>query len=410
MSTATISELKERAVPAGIKLGGLTFVLAALSWVGPFSIDTYLPSLPAISKSMNAPAAQVQQTMTAFLLFFAIMSLWHGAISDAYGRRRLTLIALGTFSVAAAGCALSTSVQMLMFFRAVQGATAGAGMVVGRAVVRDVFEGASAQKLMSNVATIFTIAPVMAPVLGGWFEVWFGWRSIFIFLVFLSAFLLASAYRYLPETLKREDRQRLELMFLARSYWKVLTQPAFIAASASMAFTSIGLFVYILSAPVFLMKHLHRRETEFLWLFGPMAVAMMIGAWISGRYAGKLSGKQTIYLGFGIMTVGAVGNVALNLMFPPSLPWSIMPIFVYVVGMCTAMPSLTLLSLDIFPAQRGLASSCQTFLSLGVNTIVSGFVAFFWGTTLTLALTELAVLILGAVAVLFYTKAMKAHP
>jgi MFS transporter, DHA1 family, multidrug resistance protein len=407
MSTAAISELKERTVPAGIKIGGLTFVLAALSWTGPFSIDTYLPSLPAISKSLNAPAAQVQQTMTAFLLVFAIMSLWHGAISDAFGRRRLTLIALSAFSIASAGCALATNVHILMFFRGLQGATAGAGMIAGRAVVRDVFEGAAAQKLMSNVATIFTIAPVMAPVLGGWFQVWFGWRSIFIFLVCLSAFLVLSCYRYLPETLLREDRQRLEMVFLARSYWKVLTQPAFLTACASMAFTSAGFFIYILSAPVFLMKHLHLRETQFLWLFGPMAAAMMIGAWISGRFAGKISSNQTIFLGYAIMSVAAVCNVALNMLFPPSVPWAIVPIFVYVMGMCTAMPSLTLLTLDLFPTQRGLAASCQTFINLVANTTVSGFVAFFWGTTMTLALTELMMLAAGVVTVILYAKAMK---
>jgi MFS transporter, DHA1 family, multidrug resistance protein len=408
MSTAVISELKERTVPPEIKIAGLTFVLAALSWIGPFSIDTYLPSLPAISKSLNAPAAQVQQTMTAFLLVFAIMSLWHGAISDAFGRRRLTLIALSAFSVASAGCALATSVHMLMFFRGLQGATAGAGMIAGRAVVRDVFEGAKAQKLMSNVATVFTIAPVLAPVLGGWFEVWFGWRSIFIFLIGLSAFLVLACYRYLPETLPREQRQRLEAVFLARSYWKVMTQPAFLMACASMAFTSAGFFIYILAAPVFLMKHLHLRETEFLWLFGPMAAAMMLGAWISGHFAGKISSKQTIFLGYIIMAVAAVCNVALNVMFLPSVPWSIVPIVVYVVGMCTAMPSLSLSTLDLFPAQRGLASSCQTFVSLVANTAVSGFIAFFWHTTLTLAMTELVLLLAGVVTVLVYAKVMKA--
>jgi MFS transporter, DHA1 family, multidrug resistance protein len=407
MSTVAISELKSRPVPAGIKIAGLTFVLAALSWLGPCSIDTYLPALPSISKSLNASAPQVQQTMTAFLFFFAVMSLWHGAISDAYGRRRLTLISLAVFGVASAGCALSNNVHVLLFFRALQGATAGAGMIVGRAVVRDVFEGPAAQRLMSHVATIFTIAPVMAPVLGGWLQVWFGWRSIFIFLVFLSAFLVASCYRYLPETLSQENRQRLETVFLAKSYWKVLTQPAFLAASASMAFTSAGFFIYILSAPVFLMKHLHLRETEFLWLFGPMSVAMIIGAWISGHFAGKISGNQTILLGYVVMAVAAVCNVALNRLLPPMLPWTMAPLVVYVMGMSIAMPSLSLLTLDLFPAQRGLAASCQGFISLGANSIVSAFVALVWATPLSLALTELVMLALGVATVLIYAKAMK---
>ena len=407
MSSIAIPEAKERRVE--VKMARLTFVLAALSWIGPFSIDTYLPSLPAISKTLNAPAAQVQQSVTAFLLFFAIMSLWHGAISDAYGRRRLTLISLGVFCFASAGCGMSQSIHFLLFFRALQGATAGAGMIVGRALVRDLFEGAAAQKLMSQVATIFTVAPVMAPVVGGWLQVWFGWRSIFVFLVFLTAFLWFCCYRGLPETLPPEKRQRLEAVFLARSYWKVLTHPAFLMACGSMAFTNAGFFIYILGAPVFLMKHLHLRATQFLWLFLPISLAMLIGAWISGRCAGKISGNQTIFAGYTIMTVAAIGNVVLNLLLPPMLPWSIVPVFIYTIGMSASMPSLTLLTLDLFPMQRGLAASCQGFIGLGANSIVSACVPLFWGSTLSLAWTEVGMLAIGIVTVLLYVVAMNKH-
>jgi MFS transporter, DHA1 family, multidrug resistance protein len=404
-----ITEKKEHQIPAGFSMAGITFVLAALSWLGPFSIDTYLPSLPSISQSLHAPAAQVQQTVTAFLIFFAIMSLWHGAISDAYGRRRLTLICLSVFVVASIGCALSNSVHWLLFFRAVQGSTAGAGMIVGRAVVRDLFEGAAAQKLMSHVSTIFTIAPVLAPVLGGWLQVWLGWRSVFAFMALLSGFLLVSCWRALPETLPFNKRQSLKAMFLARSYWKVMTAPPFILASASMAFTSAGFFIYILGAPVFLMKHLGLRETQFIWLFLPIAVAMLIGAWTSGRSAGKISGAQTILVGYIVMAIAAIGNIAFNLLFPPMLPWSIVPVFVYIMGMSIAMPSLTLLTLDLFPEQRGLAASCQGFIALGANSIVSAFVALTWKTTLTLAITMNLMLAGGIITVFFYHHTMKSY-
>lgn len=407
MPSIKTPELTERRIPSGYGLAGVTFVLAALSWIGPFSIDAYLPSLPSIGKSLHASAPQVQQTMTAFLLSFAIMSLWHGAISDAYGRRRLTLAALAVFSLASVGCACAVNVHYLMFFRALQGATAGTGMVVGRAVVRDLFEGPAAQRLMSHVATIFTIAPVMAPVIGGWLEVWFGWRSVFIFLVLLTVFLWLCCWRALPETLPHEKRQRLEAVFLARSYWKVLTEPSFLLASGSMAFTGSGFFIYILGAPVFLMKHLKLRETEFLWLFGPISAAMVIGAWFSGHLAGKISGIQTISSGYTIMSVAAAGNALLNLLLPPALPWSIVPLFVYVVGMSMAMPSLTLLTLDIFPMQRGLASSCQGFIGLGANSLVSALVPLIWGTTLSMALTQITLLFVGGVAIFLYILILK---
>jgi DHA1 family bicyclomycin/chloramphenicol resistance-like MFS transporter len=405
----TASEETGQKLPEGFTIASLTFVLAALSWIGPFSIDTYLPSLPSISKSLGVSAAQVQQTMTAFLAFFAFMSLWHGAISDAYGRRRLTLICLSIFAAASLGCAASMNVHVLMFFRALQGATAGAGMVVGRAVVRDLFAGAAAQRLMSHVATIFTVAPVVAPVAGGYLQSWFGWRSIFILLILLSTFLLIASWRWLPETLPVDQRRRLEAKYLARSYWSVMTSPPFLLACASMGFTSAGFFIYIMGAPQFLMKHLHLHETQFLWLFGPMAVAMVVGAWISGYCAGRISGDKTIMFGYLVMAIAAVGNVALNLLVPPMVPWTIVPLVFYVVGMSIAMPSLTLFTLDLFPRQKGLAASCQGAISLGANSAVSAFVPLIWGTTRSMAMTEIGMLIIGSVALLFYFPAMRRY-
>jgi MFS transporter, DHA1 family, multidrug resistance protein len=411
MSTTAVPDLsqqvRERKLPAGFSMAGVTFVLAALSWIGPFAIDTYLPSLPSIAKDFAVPTGQVQQSVTVFILFFAIMSIWHGAISDAYGRRRLTLISISFFFAASIGCALSPNVHVLLFFRAMQGATAGAGMIVGRAVVRDLFEGPAAQRLMSHVATIFTIAPVLAPVFGGYLQVWFGWRSIFAFMAILSGFVLVSCWRALPETLPIEKRQPLQVVFLARSYWRVLTQPAFLLACGSMAFISAGFFIYILSAPIFLMKHLHLHETQFLWLFLPNSLAMVIGAWISGRCAGRISGNQTMAAGYAVMTIAAVGNVILNIVAPPMLPWSIVPVFIYVIGMSIATPSLTLLTLDLFPAQRGLAASCQGFISLGANSVVSAFVALIWGTPLSLALTAISMLAVGLTMLLLYMHAIK---
>ena len=363
------TENKENALPKGFSIAGLTFALAALSWVGPFSIDTYLPSIPAIAENLNVSTAAVQQTMTAFLAFFAVMSLWHGSISDAYGRRKPVLISLGFFLAASLGCAFSNSVELLMVFRAIQGATAGAGMIIGRAVVRDLFEGAAAQRLMSYVATIFTVAPVMAPVIGGWFQVWFGWRSIFFFMTAMAVLLLVSCRRFLPETLPQEKRQRLNISFMGKSYWKVLTTMPFLAACLTLSFISGAFFIYILSAPMFLSRYLGLKETQYIVLFLPMSIAMVIGAWISGRCAGKISGMKTIGIGYVIMFAAAIGNVILNMVVSPELPWTLIPVITYVLGMSISTPSLTLLALDLFPKQRGLASSCQGFLSLGASTV-----------------------------------------
>ena len=378
---------------------GIALLLASLSALGPFSIDTYLPSFHDIGESLHATPIEVQQTLTAYLIPFAIMALWHGAISDALGRRLVILVTLALFGLALAGCLFATRIEHLWVLRALQGMSAGAGIVISRAIVRDLFDGAAAHRLMSHITMMFALAPAIAPVIGGRLQFWFGWRSVFAFLVLMTLALWLACWRLLPETLPPERRQPLHAGYLARTYWKVLTTPAFLYACAGLAFNFAGFFIYVMSAPVFLMRHLGVSETGFLWLFGPAMAGLMSGAWLSGRLAGKLSLKQTIMRGYLVMGVAALGNIGLNLWLPPALPWSIAPLFVYTFGMSLAMPCLTLLALDPFPRQRGLAASCQMFLQAGSNGLVAGLIApALWDSTLSLAYGMGALMLLGASA------------
>ena len=387
-------ETKVTAPPRSIAL-----LLAALSALGPFSIDTYLPSFHDIGESLHATPLEVQQTLTAFLLPFAIMTLWHGAISDALGRRKVILVTLALFALASAGCVFATRIEHLWLLRALQGISAGAGIVISRAIVRDLYDGPPAQRLMSHITMMFALAPAVAPVIGGWLQSWFGWRLVFAFLVLITTALWLVVWRLLPETLPPERRQSMHPAYLGRSYWKVLTSPAFLLACGAMAFNFAGFFVYVLSAPVFLMRHLGVAETGFLWLFGPAMIGLMSGSWLSGRLAGKLSLPRTIAGAYLIMGTAALLNVGLNLALPPSLPLSVLPIFVYVFGMAMAMPCLTLIALDPYPEQRGLAASCQTFLQSGFNAFAAGIIApALWGSTLTMAFGMSLLLLLGGVS------------
>ncbi len=382
---------------------GFALLLAALSALGPFSIDTYLPSFPEIGERLNATPLQVQQTLSAYLIPFAAMALWHGALSDALGRRRVILWALALFAVASAGCAFATEIEHLWLWRAAQGISAGAGIVIGRAIVRDLYDGAAAQRLMSHVAITFALAPAIAPVIGGWLQSWFGWRSVFIFLTLLTVLLLFASWRWLPETLPPAKRQSMHPAYLARTYWKVLTRPSFLAATAALAFNFCGFFIYVLSAPVFLMSHLGLSEREFLWLFGPAMGGLMLGSWFSGRLAGKLTPGQCIMRGYAVMASAAVLNLAITQTLTPAVPWSVLPLFIYTTGMALAMSALTLLALDPFASERGLAASCQTFLQSGTNGLVAGLIApLLWAGTQTLAWGMAGFALLGASAALAY--------
>ena len=396
MASATSRQPEKRSI---------AFLLAALSALGPFSIDTYLPSFHEIAEKLGATQLQVQQTLAAYLVAFAVMTLWHGAISDRFGRRRVILIALACFGLASAGCAVASSIEQLWFWRAMQGVTAGAGMVVSRAIVRDLYDGADAQRLMAQITMMFALAPAIAPVIGGWLQTFFGWRSVFAFLVLSTAALWVACWKLLPETLPPEKRQSLKPAYLGRTYWKVMSSPPFLFACAAISLNFGGFFVYVLSAPVFLMQHLGVHETGFLWLFGPAMAGMIGGSWLSGRLAGKISFSRTIALGYLLMAIAALANLGLNLALPPALPWSVLPVFVYTLGMSLTMPCLSILALDPFPAQRGLAASCQSFFQSSFNTVIAALIApALWGSTLSLAWGMAGMMAIGGIAALAHQK------
>jgi MFS transporter, DHA1 family, multidrug resistance protein len=390
----------------------LAMLLAGLSAIGPFSTDTYLPSFQEIGRVLHATPVLVQQTLTIYMVMFAAMTLWQGAISDALGRRRVTLAMLAVFFLASLGCMCAWSIESLLFFRAIQGMTAGAGMVIGRAIVRDVLEGAEAQKLMSRVALMFAIAPSVGPVIGGWLHVWLGWRSVFAFLALFSAVLWVWCWRELPETLPQSRRQPLNPQSMARGYWGAATSGAFVALVVAVTLNFSAVFVYIVSAPEFLQHHLHLKETEFLWLFGPITLGILLGTWISGRIAGRWSNRRTLILAYLIMGVTALGNILFNCFHEPMLPWSVLSPVFYIIGSALAMPVLTLMALDIFPERRGLASSCQGFVQSGGNALIAGILApLAWGSGLSLSLAMGGIyaggLVSFAVYVLFFRRVRK---
>lgn len=361
-------------------------LLAALAAIGPFAIDTYLPAFPAIAESLAATQLEVQQTLTAYMATFAVMVLWHGALADRFGRRPVIIATLSLFALSSLVCALAPSIEWLWFGRALQGLSGGAGMVVGRAVIRDLFAGAQAQRLMSRVMMMFAVAPAIAPVIGGLLLIVAGWRSIFVFLALIAAALAWATWRFLPETLPVAARQSLHAVSLGRAYLRVLSSGAFLLLAGAVAFNFNGFFLYVLSAPVFLMTHLGLGPGDFAWMFVPAVVGMMLGAMVSGKVAERWTPQRTIVTGFGVMLAAATLNVVHAALLPPSVVGSILPIPLYTFGMSMAMPSVTLLALELFPDRRGLVSSCQSFLQVGTNSLTAAIIApIMWATPLSLA-------------------------
>lgn len=376
----------------------LIILLAALSALGPFCIDTYLPAFPLMAAGFQTSDVAIQQTLTAYLIPFAFMMLWHGALSDSLGRRRVILVGLGLFALSTLVCAFATTIEMLWIGRALQGLTAGGGSVVGRAMVRDLYGGVEAQRALAAIAVLFGVAPAVAPLIGGWILLFASWQAIFIVLAAFSALLFMACLAWLPETLLPAHRQSLHPIHLARGYGMVFKHHEFRRLSLATAFNFSGMFIYVLAAPVFLIRHLGLTAQDFSILFMPVVAGMMLGSFASGRLAGRLAAVPTIALGYSLMALAALGNVTMNLTMAPLLPWAIAPMVLFAGGMALAMPNLQLMALDLFPERRGLASSCVGVVLTGMNALAAAvIVPLLWFSPLHLAFGMAGFLCLGGI-------------
>lgn len=377
----------------------LAVLLAVLGMLGPFSIDTYIPAFSGIASTIGATPAQMQQTLSAYLFGFAFMNLFHGALSDSFGRRPVVLWGLAVFTIASLGCALSQTIAQLVFFRALQGLSTGAGIVVSRAVIRDMFPPADAQRVMSQVTIYFGIAPAIAPIIGGFLFVHLGWHSVFWFLVAVGMVLFAANWKLLPETLHESHRQPFEVRHLMRGYWNLCSDPRFLLLALASGVPFNGMFLYVLAAPAFLGDHLALAPTQFFWFFLLTIGGIMTGAWASGRMAGKVAPKRQIRDGFLIMLLTSIVNVAANALFTPHAAWALWPLAVFAFGWALMVPVVTLLVLDLHPERRGMASSLQAVIGSTANGIVAGVIApLVMHSTLALALTSIGMMSIGLVA------------
>ncbi|HQR99958.1 MULTISPECIES: multidrug effflux MFS transporter [unclassified Polaromonas] len=380
----------------------LAVLLALLGMLGPFSIDTYIPAFSGIARSLGATPVEMQQTLSAYLFGFAFMNLFHGALADSFGRRPVVLWGIAMFTLASAGCALSQSIEQLVFFRALQGLSTGAGIVVSRAVIRDMFAPAQAQKVMSQVTIYFGVAPAIAPIIGGWLFVHLNWHAIFWFLTGVGVLLWTANYKLLPETLHVTQRQPFNVKHLMRGYWQLGSSARFFLLALASGVPFNGMFLYVLAAPEFLGVHMGLAPTEFFWFFVLTIAGIMAGAWVSGRMAGKIAPKQQIRHGFVIMLVIAVLNLAANLLFKAHVSWALFPIAIFAFGWALMVPVVTLLVLDLYPERRGMASSLQAFIGSTANGIVAGVIApLIMHSTVALAATSLLMMSIGLLAWLY---------
>ena len=372
-------------------------LLALLSSVGPFAIDTAFPAFPAMGRELAVDGPALQWTISAYLFAFGVMSIFHGPLSDALGRRPVILGGMALFALASVGCALATTLPMLLLFRVLQGLSAGGGVIVSRTVIRDVYAGDEAQRLMSRVAMIFALAPALAPIVGGQLLQLGSWRWIFWFLTAFGGALVLCVLVFLPETHPVDRRSEFRPSQMVRTLISVFRTGPFhlVAWSAALAFA--GQFLYIGAAAVFVVDRLGKGETDFWVLFVPLVSGMIAGSAVSSRAAGRISGRALVSAGLTIAVVAAAANVGLSLLpTATTLPYAVVGPTLIAFGVACAYPTLQLAMLDMFPEARGAVTSAATFMTLMFNTVLTGVIVTLVSDTMThLAVTSFALVLAG---------------
>ena len=377
----------------------LALLLAFLGMLVTFSLATFIPAFSGIAKALGATPIEMQQTLSAYLFGFAFMNLFHGALADSFGRRPVILWGLVMFTLASAGCALSQNITQLVIFRTLQGLSTGAGIVVSRAIVRDIFPPAQAQGLMAQITIFFGIAPALAPVMGGWLFVHLGWQSVFWFLTLIGILLWSINVKFLPESLPAEKRQPFEFKPLMQGYKILLTDPRFLLLALASGIPFNGMFLYLLSAPAFIGDILQLEPTQFFWFFVSTIGGIMAGSWTSGRLAGRIAPKRQMRHGFLIMFVTSIINLVANLIWPAHVSWALIPICLFAYGWALMVPVVTLLVLDVHPERRGLASSLQAVVGSAANGVVAGVIApLVMHSAVLLAIGSIFMMLVGLIA------------
>jgi len=351
----------------------LSFVLASLAALAPFAIDTYLPAFPILETSLHGTALELQQSLTFYLLPYALMTLWHGAISDSIGRLATIKWGLGVFVLASIGCAFAPNVETLWFFRILQGLSGGAGNVVARAMVRDLFEGPQAQRVMATVQMLFGIAPAIAPIIGG-LLLGIHWQAIFIFLALYAALSLWAAMRYLPETMPKAKCVPLSFKQVVKDYRIIFGDKEFNFVVFALGSNFAGFFVYVLASPVFLVKHLGLNQHQFGYMFIPTVCGMILGSYLAKKAAGRYTRQRVVKVAYSWMAIAVLLNVVICYFLPIRPLYNILPIALFNIGMALAMPILSLSALDRHPKIRGTAASGQAFIQMLLSTVSAGLV------------------------------------
>ena len=372
----------------------MTVLLGALIAIAPLAMDIYLASMPSMTRALSATPAQVQLTLSLYMYGWGVSQLLVGPLTDRFGRRPALIAGLALFVVASIACAASRSIETLIAARIAQAIGMGTVAVVPRAIVRDLYTGAHAARVLSLMGIVLGVAPIVAPIIGSHLHVWLGWQSNFIFVAAYGAIALACVLAALPETIRARNARATAPTVLLANYGSVLRSRPYIGYMLVAAFSSSGLFAFLAGSAFVFVSVIGTGEEGFGFLFGAVMLGNIIGATIGSRLVTRLGIDRMLAYSTSLMLFAGVALAALawaRVAHPLAI---VAPMFVFMVALMTTMPPATAGALSAFPEIAGSAASlllfCQFVLASTAALIVGmTFDGSQWPMAMTIAATTL---------------------
>ncbi|MGV9307366.1 multidrug effflux MFS transporter [Nonomuraea sp. NPDC003727] len=379
--------------------GLLLLILGALSAIGPLSIDMYLPALPAITGEMLSAPAQVQLTLTACLVGISLGQVLAGPLSDVRGRRFPLIVGVAGYALASLLCAFAPSVPALIATRLAQGVMGGAALVIVRAVVRDLYEGAAIARIFATLMLVSGLAPILAPIAGAQLLSFTSWRGIFVALSVAGVVLLLAVLPGVKETLPADQRERGGLGNTVATFWRLLGDRSFMACSLAAGLAFAGMFAYISGSPFVLQEVYGASPQQFSLIFGLNALGLTVMAQLGGRLSGRVSPARLVLAGMLVSLVGAALLVTATTAGSPGtgagLGGVVAALFVMMCGAGLVLPGTGALALAGQPPQvAGSASALLGVLQFAFGAVAAPLVGLAGsGTAVPMAVVMLALVI-----------------
>ena len=391
----TISRYFNQSVLPPLKPQSLAMIaiLAGLTSLAPLSIDSILPAIPTFIATMGATPAEAQWTISFFLLGFGGGQLVWGVLADRYGRRTISLVGLFFFALTTLGSVISPTIHILTVLRVLQGLAGAAMSVVPRAIIRDLFDRETGARILSMVLLMMNMAPILAPILGGYMLVLWGWRSIFVITGGVTLLVFIIFILRVPETLEPAERRPLRPMAILTAYGWVLRNRV---CTSHMLVTSCafsGFFAYVTGSPLVFVHIFGFSENEYGYLFALTAGALMLANISNSRFLKKVRSAQMLKLGVAMVTIGGIAIGVVTFGGVPSITAFMGAIMIYVFGAGLIFPNAVAAGLEPVGSLAGTAAALMGSVQLLAGTLMSAIVARLYdGTThaIGIAMTVMA--------------------